>query len=105
MIEILMPALWTSFGAYALWYLTKAKSYAPITAEEARLLWTIHKRSSRCNGTEWQKITRGKKIVGFECRCGYKHVQKRPIVANVPQAVPEPPVSTLDRLHSPYKSP
>jgi hypothetical protein len=83
-LEIFTFALWTIFVIYATWYFTSAKHYAPLTPYEARLLWKIHKQNIGCNGRKWQIIKRGGKIVGFKCECGYRHIQKRPIVAGTP---------------------
>jgi len=107
MIEIITGALWISLAAYATWYFTSAKNYAPITAKEARILWKIHKRNIRCVAIKWREIKRGDKIVGFECGCGYKHLQKRPIVANTPTPnikSQNSQTSAFDRLHASYKS-
>jgi hypothetical protein len=107
MLEIIIGALWIFLAAYATWYFTSAKNYAPITPNEARILWKIHKRNIRCDAKKWREITRKGKIIGFECGCGYKHIQKRPIVANTPTPKIEsqnPQTSTFDRLHASYKS-
>jgi len=77
---ILLPAVWTCFAAYTTWYLTSAKQYAPLTLEEARLLWKIHKQEAQCKAKRWREIRHRGKIIGFQCECGYKHVQKKPIV-------------------------
>jgi hypothetical protein len=79
MLEILMPTVWACFALYTTWYLTSAKDYAPLTREEAELLWKIHKQNAECKVKKWREIRRRGKIVGFECECGYRHVQKRPI--------------------------
>ena len=76
----LIPAIWLSFGACATWYLMSARRYAPLTPAEVRILWKIHKQKVQCAAKKCLKIVRKNKIVGFECECGYKHVQKRPIV-------------------------
>lgn len=86
-LEILVFALWSAFVAYVTWYLTSAKHYAPITPREGGMLWKIHKSSAQCNGRRWRTIKRDSKIVGFECECGYRHVQRRPIVANMPPSL------------------
>ena len=83
-LEILLFTFWTIFVVYATWYFTSAKHYAPLTYTEAKILWSIHKQSVKCNSKKWKPIKRGNKIVGYECECGYKHVQKRPIVGNTP---------------------
>jgi len=80
-----MPALWACFTSYATWYLISAKDYAPLTRKEAELLWKIHKQNTNCNAKKWHTIRRRGKIVGFECECGYRHIQKRPIAAKTPK--------------------
>ena len=106
MIEMIMVSLWVCLGAYATWCLTSAKNYAPITSKEARMLWKIHKRDIRCAARKWREIKRGDKIIGFECECGFKHVQKRPIVANMPTPnikSQSSQTSAFDKLHALYK--
>jgi hypothetical protein len=84
MIETLVAIVWGAFIAYAIWYFTMAKHYAPLTQEEAIVLWKIHKQNANCHSTRWRKIKPGGKIVGFECECGYRHIQKRPITKSTP---------------------
>ncbi|MGC8895880.1 MAG: hypothetical protein ACP5LB_03800 [Candidatus Bathyarchaeia archaeon] len=84
-LEMFAFASWTTFIVYATWYFTSAKDYAPLTTYEAKILWKIHKQNIGCNGKKWQIIKRGGKIVGFKCECGYKHIQKRPIIASPPE--------------------
>lgn len=79
-LEIWMPILWVCFGVYVTWYVASAKHHASLTLAEARMLWKIHKQNAECNARKWREIRRGDKIVGFQCECGYKHVQKRPLV-------------------------
>jgi len=98
LIEIIAITLWVCFTAYALWYFTSAKHYAPLTPNEARLLWRIHKQTTKCNSKKWREIHRGRKIVGFACGCGYKYMQKRPIVAGAPQ-----PATTNSQIAAIYK--
>ena len=76
----LIPTIWLSFGACAIWYLTSARRYVPLAPAEVRILWKIHKQKAQCEAKKCWQITRKNKIVGFECECGHKHVQKRPIV-------------------------
>jgi len=78
--EILIPILWASFTAFATWCFTSAKKCAPLTLTEVRILWKIHKQNVQCKGKKWRKIVHKNRIIGFECGCGYKHVQKRPII-------------------------
>lgn len=97
MIEIIAPALWACFTAYIIWYFTKAKNYAPITPNDARILWKIHRQSIHCDAKKWQVVRRGGKIVGFQCDCGYRHVEKRPIVGGLP-APRESQIDVSDRI-------
>lgn len=80
MLEILMSTVWAGFLAYTTWYLTSAKHYASLTPNEAKILWEIHKQNAGCNAKRWREIRHKNEIVGFECECGYKHIQKRPIL-------------------------
>jgi hypothetical protein len=73
--------LWTVFVVYLTWYFTKAKHYAPLTPREAQFLWRIHKDSLNCRARRWREIEFKGMMIGFECECGFKHVQRRPIVA------------------------
>lgn len=77
---MLVPPLWVCFAVYAIWYFTSAKRHAPLTPNEAKLLWKIHKQNIKCGAKKWRELKRGDRIIGFECECGYKHVQKRPII-------------------------
>lgn len=97
-LELLMVTLWICFAGYSVWYLTLANRYVSLTPNEADLLWKMHKQSVGCKAEEWRKIKRGQEIVGFECECGYRHVQKGPITLHATKP------SVLDRLHTTYES-
>ena len=73
MLEILMPTMWTCFTVYAIWYFTSTKHYAPLTLDEARLLWKIHKKNNRCIFTKWNEIRHNGSIIGFKCECRHKY--------------------------------
>jgi hypothetical protein len=85
MLEIIAPTLWATFAAYAVWYLTAAKDYVPLTRREAEILWKIHRQNANCNAKKWHVVMHKGKIIGFKCECGYKHVQKRPITISQPK--------------------
>jgi hypothetical protein len=107
MLEILMWASWIGFTAYSIWYFTKAKHYFPITVNEAKILWKIHKQHIGCVSKKWRVIKRGNNVVGFECECGYRHVQRRPIVSGAPALnvnAQLSEISAFDKLHTSYKS-
>ena len=91
MIEILISNLWliasitwACFIAYAVWFSTRAKRFAPLTMTEAKQLWTIHRQSEKCGSKKWRQIRYRGTTVGFECGCGHKHFQKKPLVASSP---------------------
>jgi hypothetical protein len=107
MLETLMLASWIGFTAYSIWYLTAAKHYFPITVNEAKILWKIHKQHIGCTAKKWRIIKRGDNVVGFECGCGYRHLQKRPIVSGAPALNVNAKMSqtaAFDKLHTSYKS-
>ena len=52
----------------------------PMTKKEAETLWKFHKQKDCCKAETWQEITEKKKLVGYECECGYKHIQKKHLV-------------------------
>jgi len=83
-LEILALAVWTFLMVYATWYFTSAKYNAPLSPNEIELLWKIHKQDKNCAATSKREIKRGNRIIGFECECGYRHIQKRPVVAGKP---------------------
>jgi hypothetical protein len=100
---VVVPALWACLAAYATWYFTKAKSYSPLTQTEARQLWAIHRHNTNCNGRKWRRVKKGKQTVGFQCECGYKHIQKKPLMAHTPTAI-DGRVSVFDQLHTSHRS-
>jgi hypothetical protein len=79
---IFLPAVWAIFTGCLLWYLIAVKRSEPITVDEAKVLWKIHKKTSHCGGHNWQPIKRrGGKLKGFQCECGYHYSQKRPMLS------------------------
>jgi hypothetical protein len=77
---VLIPAIWLSLGFATAWFLLSAKRVVPLTLKETETLWKDHKQKVLCEAKSWHKIVRKNKIVGFECDCGYKHIQKRHII-------------------------
>jgi hypothetical protein len=66
-------------------YLLKAKRNAPITRKEAEILWKLHKQNQRCTSHKWQPQNRKNgQITGFQCQCGYRYTQKRPLLSKIP---------------------
>ncbi|MDG6223461.1 MAG: hypothetical protein IAX21_09580 [Candidatus Bathyarchaeota archaeon] len=57
-----------------------AKRIVPLTEKEAETLWKVHKQKTQCTAKDWKHLTRGTEIIGFECECGEKHIQKKHII-------------------------
>ena len=55
-IEILAITVWIGFVAYATWYVTSAKYSVPLSVDEARILWKIHKKNVDCGATRWREV-------------------------------------------------
>jgi len=71
-------------------FLSLAKRNAPISIDDAKVIWTMHRKDSGCNRREWQFIKRREdKVIGFKCACGYEYKQKRPLLSNKPNHSPE----------------
>ena len=77
---VLIPAIWLSLGFCTAWLLLSAKRVVPLTREEAETLWKFHKQTMRCGAKGWHKVVRKDEIIGFECDCGHKHIQKKHII-------------------------
>jgi hypothetical protein len=85
-LPLLVPVLWVSLASYVIWFVGAAKRHVPLTLEEAKMLWKIHKQDTNCRYRRWQPISRRNgKITGFKCECGYKYTQKRPVVSRIPK--------------------
>ena len=94
---IFLPAIWTIFMGYLLWYMTAVKRSEPMTVDEAKMLWRIHKKATRCSGQKWQPIRRkGDKLNGFQCECGYNYSQKRPMIAGTHKTISHDYINTLE---------
>ena len=53
-----------------------------ITVEDAKVIWTLHKQNSRCKCRNWGLLKpKNGKVNGFQCECGYKYVQKKPLLS------------------------
>jgi len=81
-IPIEVPIAWGCFASYALWYIAAAKHAVPISLDEAKVLWKIHKQNTNYTCRKWQPSTvRSGKITGFKCECGYKYTQERHVLS------------------------
>ena len=77
---VLIPAIWLSLGLATAWFFLAAKRVVPLFQKEAETLWKIHKQHTQCKAKSWTEIPKGNKIIGFECDCGHKHIQKKHII-------------------------
>ena len=87
MLIVIMPAIWVSFTSCIGWYLTYAKRSVPITFDDAKALWQIHKKTANCSCLKWSPIShKGEKISGFRCECGYTYTQRSPLISDKPRS-------------------
>ena len=77
---VLIPGLALCFGFYISYLLLSARNVVPLTMEEVEMLWKSHKQMTCCKAETWHEITKRKKVIGYECECGFKHIQKKPLV-------------------------
>ena len=77
---VLIPAIWLSLGFLIAWLLLSAKLTVPMTQEEIDMLWISHKQKTKCKAKTCKKIIQKNNIVGFECECGFNHIQKKPLI-------------------------
>ena len=74
----IVPVVFVCVGYLFSWLFFMAKRHQPISKKEVDILWKSHRQFSQCKAKKYEKITRGEKIVGYKCECGYEHKQKRP---------------------------
>jgi len=77
---VLIPGLALCFGFYIAYILLSARNVVPMSKEEAEKLWKFHRQIKCCKAQTWHEITKKKKLVGYECECGHKHIQKKHLV-------------------------
>ena len=77
---MLIPGLALCFGFYIAYVLLSARNVVPMTSEEVDTLWKFHKQTKCCGAQTWHEITKKQKLIGYECECGFKHIQKKPLV-------------------------
>ena len=70
----------TCLGVCGALCLTVVKRAVPIMFEDAEAMWTLHRQNNYCTSKEWQPLQHRSKIIGFQCQCGYKYTQKKPII-------------------------
>jgi hypothetical protein len=66
--------------------LATAKRNVPMTRREVNLLFTLHKQTVHSCGHKMQPLMmKSGKIAGFQCECGFRHIQKRPYFSRSPK--------------------
>jgi hypothetical protein len=91
MLDAVVLTAWSSFTVCVVWFFGFAKRSAPIAADDVKVMWAIHRKNAHCSGHKWQPIKQRKgKIVGFQCECGYKYTQKRPLISRIPKRSEHP---------------
>lgn len=84
MLEYMLYGTWFLLGAYAFWFVSKAKTFQPITLDELAMAWKLHKREANCSSAQIHDLlVRKGEVVGFKCDCGYEWLQKRLISQKV----------------------
>ena len=77
---VLIPGLALCFGFYIAYVLLSARNIVPMTSEEIETLWKFHQQTKCCKAKTWHEITKKKKVIGYECECGFKQIQKKPLI-------------------------
>ena len=77
---VLIPGLALCFGFYIAYVLLSARNVVPMTSEEIETLWKFHKQTKCCKAETWHEITKKKKLIGYECDCGFKQIQTKPLI-------------------------
>ncbi len=78
---IVVTLVWIAFACSLLCYVIEVRRSEPITVDEAKILWKMHKKTTHCAGKKWEPIAhKGDKLKGFRCDCGYRYTQKKPLV-------------------------
>jgi len=78
MLELLVWAFWSVFGAYSIWYFSQAETLQPVSIYDLTLTWEMHKLQTGCNASRLNCLfAKNGEIVGFDCECGYRFLQKR----------------------------
>ena len=77
---VLLPGLALCFGFYIAYLLLSARHVVPLTMKDAEMLWKFHRQKTCCKAETWHEITKRTKVIGYECECGFKHIQKKPLI-------------------------
>jgi len=86
LLDLLTWGFWLALGAYAMWFLFRAKTFQPLTLDDLALMWKLHKQNTGCTASRINSMLKNDDdVVGFKCDCGYEFLQKRLITQRVRQ--------------------
>ena len=77
---VFIPAIWLSLGFLIAGLVLSAKLSVPMNHKEIDMLWNFHKQKTKCKSKSCKEIIQKNRIVGFECECGFNHIQKKPLI-------------------------
>ena len=77
---VLIPGLALCFGFYIAYIILSARHVVPMTVKDVETLWKFHKQAKCCQAETWHEIKKRKRLIGYQCECGYKHIQKKPLI-------------------------
>lgn len=103
-VHTISLTLVAAFAAYSASHFARARRFYPVTTAEAKQLWALHKLDTGCPSKKWKQIKHKTQTVGFQCQCGYRHVQRKSLVAHRPVLLDTAKSSAYNRLHTTYKS-
>lgn len=84
MLSLLVWSFWLIAVAYSLWFSFKAKTLQRLTLDDLALTWKVHKQQTKCTASRIHSlITKNDEVVGFQCDCGYKYLQRRLITQKI----------------------
>jgi hypothetical protein len=82
MLTLLLPTSLVALGICGALVIGATERNVPIKTGDANIIWILHKQNSRCNCKKYRLLNHKKgKITGFQCECGYKYSQKRPLIS------------------------
>jgi len=81
MITLIISASLACLGICGALCIAATERTVSVTIEDAKIIWTLHKQSSRCRHGKWMLIKpKNGKVNGFQCECGYKYLQKKSLI-------------------------
>ncbi|MFC1486711.1 hypothetical protein ACFLRN_03355 [Thermoproteota archaeon] len=77
---VLIPGVALTLVFFVAYLLVSAKHSIPLSVDEIETLWKAHKQSTYCKADNWIGITKKQEMIGYKCECGYKQIQKKPLL-------------------------